>query len=102
VYVNSSIHEGVSLTVLEAMAAALPVIATAVGGTPEVITDRLTGLLVEPRSIGHLASAIQSLLRAPERRSSLGSAARARVERDFSIDAMVANYLGAYRRAIEN
>ena len=98
-YVNSSIHEGVSLTLLEAMAAGLPVVATRVGGTPEVITDRDTGLLVEPRSSGELAAAIRSLLQAPDRRLALGNAARARVERDFSLDAMTGQYLSAYRRA---
>jgi glycosyltransferase involved in cell wall biosynthesis len=102
VYVNSSVHEGVSLTLLEAMAAALSVVATSVGGTPEVIADQQTGLLVEARSAGQLASAIQSLLHVPEWRFALGNAARARVETDFSIDTMVDKYLRAYRHAKES
>jgi glycosyltransferase involved in cell wall biosynthesis len=50
VFLNSSVHEGVSLTILEAMAAGLPVVATAVGGTPEVVVHGETGMLVPSRS----------------------------------------------------
>ena len=50
VYVNCSTYEGVSLTILEAMASALPVVATAVGGNPEVVIDQETGLLVRPQA----------------------------------------------------
>ena len=102
VYVNSSIHEGISLTLLEAMAAALPVVATSVGGTPEVVVDDGTGLLVPPRSPVALAAAIGRLLADPDQRASLGSAGRGRVERCFSIDAMTARYLDVYRGLAES
>ncbi len=101
-YVNSSIHEGVSLTLLEAMSAALPIVATRVGGTPEVIGDRETGLLVPARSSAALAAAMERLLCEPESRAALGGAARARLEREFTTSAMVARYLDAYRAARES
>lgn len=97
VYVNSSASEGVSLTVLEAMAAGLPVVATHVGGTPEVLTSGVTGLLVPPDSAGAIAEAVLGLLDRPDDRARLGAAARARVVHDFSLDEMVRRYLAAYR-----
>ena len=100
VYANSSIHEGVSLTILEAMAAALPVVATAVGGTPEVVLDRRSGFLVPGRAPAALAAALRSVLNDPERAHAMGEAGRFRVKRHFSIDAMAFGYLAAYRRAV--
>jgi glycosyltransferase involved in cell wall biosynthesis len=87
----------VSLTVLEAMAAGLPVVATHVGGTPEVLTSGVTGLLVPPDSAGAIAEAVLGLLDRPDDRARLGAAARARVVHDFSLDEMVRRYLAAYR-----
>jgi glycosyltransferase involved in cell wall biosynthesis len=98
VYVNSSTHEGISLTVLEAMAATLPVVATRVGGNPEVVVDGETGLLVPARSARHLAFAISRLLHDPQLRHTMGEAARWRVKRHFAIDRMVNRYLCAYER----
>lgn len=99
VYANSSTHEGVSLTILEAMAANLPVIATAVGGTPEVVIDGETGFLTPARSPMRLAAAIEKLARAPELRRQMGDAARFRVRAHFSVDTMVTSYLQAYYEA---
>jgi glycosyltransferase involved in cell wall biosynthesis len=96
IYVNSSISEGVSLTILEAMAARLPVVATRVGGTPEVVVHGVTGTLVEARSADALASAILALATMPDRRSTLGDAGRARVEASFTIERMVADYAREY------
>ena len=97
IYVNSSTHEGVSLTILEAMAAALPVAATRVGGTPEVVLDGETGLLVPPRSPASLARALTSLASDPAARRSMGHAGRCRVKRHFSVETMTSQYLRAYR-----
>jgi len=99
VYVNCSVSEGISLTILEAMAAALPVVATSVGGTPEIVIEGTTGFLVEPRAPGRLADAAAALATAPERRAALGAAGRARVEAAFAIDRMVGEYAREYRRA---
>src|SRR6185436_14263328 len=80
VYVSSSISEGVSLTILEAMAAGVPVVATAVGGTPEIRADGEGGLLVPGRDADQLASAILSLAVDRRRRAELAAAARRRLE----------------------
>jgi glycosyltransferase involved in cell wall biosynthesis len=96
IYANSSIHEGVSLTILEAMAASIPVVATRVGGTPEVVVEDETGILVPARSAEALARAIESLSTAPERRWAMGASGRRRVERHFALDRMVSAYLEAY------
>jgi glycosyltransferase involved in cell wall biosynthesis len=100
VYVNCSLHEGISLTIMEAMAAALPVIATRVGGNPEVVVDGETGLLVPSRSTGSLVSALSALMRDPERRRQMGEAGRWRVAHDFDIRRMVAQYHCEYERVV--
>ena len=95
VYVNSSSYEGVSLTILEAMAATLPVVATRVGGNPEVVINHETGLLVE----GHaraLADAVLALASDARGRHTMGEAGRWRVKRHFSLDRMVGQYADAY------
>jgi glycosyltransferase involved in cell wall biosynthesis len=96
VFVNSSIYEGVSLTILEAMAAGVPVLATAVGGTPEIVQDGVNGRLIPSRGIREMASAIAALARDPELRARLGAAGRSRVLRSFHIDRMVHTYAGMY------
>jgi glycosyltransferase involved in cell wall biosynthesis len=98
VYVNSSIFEGVSLTILEAMATALPVIATRVGGTPEVVMDEETGCLVPSRDAAALGRALRILCEDRGRAKRLGVAGRQRVEQHFSLDAMVAKYAAVYRK----
>jgi glycosyltransferase involved in cell wall biosynthesis len=99
VYVNCSTYEGVSLTVLEAMAAGLPVIATRVGGNPEVVIDNETGLLVPAREVQPLADAIVTLASDSPRRRAMAEAGRRRVERAFSIERMVDEYRQAYQRS---
>ena len=96
VYVNCSISEGISLTILEAMAAGVPVVATSVGGTPEIVTDQV-GRLVPARDPSALADALAVLADAPALRATLGRAARARVAEHFTIEAMTARYLAMYR-----
>jgi L-malate glycosyltransferase len=96
VYVNCSVFEGISLTILEAMAAQLPVVASRVGGTPEVVVDGECGYLVEPRDPRALAGAVSNLRDHPELGLAFGRAARARVEKHFSIDRMVQQYADVY------
>lgn len=96
VYVNTSIFEGVSLTILEAMSAGLPVVATAVGGTPEVVVHDHTGLLVPPRDPHAIADALRQLIDDGDRRRLLGAAGRRRLAERFSIDRMIAEYQNAY------
>lgn len=100
-YVNSSTSEGVSLTILEAMAAALPVVATRVGGTPEIIDDTC-GRLVPARDPDALARELAALAADPALRTSLGTAARARVEARFTIERMVDEYRRVYVRPVRS
>lgn len=80
IFVLPSYAEGVPLSILEAMSYSLPVVATAVGGVPEVLTDGKTGLLVAPGNIEALRDAIGRLLVCPGLRKQLGNAGRNRVE----------------------
>ena len=97
VYANSSIHEGISLTILEAMSAGLPVVATRVGGTPEIV-DAECGRLVPPRDALALVTALAELAADVALRGTLGGAARRRVEARFTIERMVGEYRDAYYR----
>lgn len=94
-YVNCSVSEGVSLTILEAMAAALPIVATRVGGTPEVI-DSSSGKLIPSRDPAVLASTLLDLAGRPDEREDLGRAARCRLETHFTVDRMVREYGEVY------
>lgn len=98
-YANSSISEGVSLTLLEAMAAGVPVLATRVGGTPEVVRHEETGLLCSPRAPLEMSEALRRLEHSPEIRAGFARAGRQRVEAHFSLDRMVARYAAMYDRA---
>lgn len=96
VFVLSSRSEGLSNTILEAMAAGLPVVATEVGGADELVDPGVTGLLVPPRDAAALADALEDLCRSRARRESFGARARSRVETDFSIRGMVTRYESLY------
>lgn len=96
-YLNSSISEGISLTLLEAMAASRAIVATDVGGTSEVVEDGVTGALVPAREPDVMAESVSSLLAAPACRASMGKSGRRRLEQQFSIDQMVARYLAVYK-----
>lgn len=96
VFVLPSLGEGISNTILEAMASGLPVVATRVGGNPELVEDGITGRLVPPGRPGELARALLEYVDDPVRRGQAGAAARARVDARFSLDAMVRGYLGVY------
>ena len=96
VYVNSSISEGISVTILEAMAACVPVVATNVGGNPEIVSDGSNGLVVPARTPSELASAMSLLAAAPAMRRTFGLEGRRTVERDFRIDQMVDKYARIY------
>jgi glycosyltransferase involved in cell wall biosynthesis len=95
-FVLPSLFEGLPVSVLEAMAAERPVVATAIGGTDEAITSEESGLLVPPRDPAALASAIRRLQADPPFARSLAAAARARVEREFSSEATARNVMRVY------
>lgn len=100
VFVLSSSSEGLPISVLEAMATGLPVVATAVGGLPELVEDGITGFLVPPGDHAALGAAIAELVGEPERRARMGAAGRARAEAQFSIDACRSAHLELYRRLL--
>lgn len=75
-FINSSLAEGLPMSLVEAMAAGLPVVATAVGGVPELVEDQVTGYLVPPRSPEALAEALTSVLTDPQKRRQMGEAAQ--------------------------
>lgn len=95
-FVLSSVTEGISLALLEAMARGLPVVATAVGGNAEVIVDGETGMLVSPQSPAELAAAMLQVYRRPELARRMGAAGRKRVEARFDSRMMVARYESLY------
>jgi len=100
-YVNCSISEGVSLTILEAMAAALPIVATRVGGTPEVV-DAASGRLIPSRDARALSEALLQLARNPGVRAALGRSARQRLETRFTLERMVREYADVYTSVTAN
>lgn len=96
-FANSSTSEGISLTLLEAMAAELPVVATRVGGTPEVVVDGETGRLAPARDPEALAEALLDTCRDGARARAWGAAGRRRLLAHFTIDEMVRRYEDVYR-----
>jgi glycosyltransferase involved in cell wall biosynthesis len=92
--------EGLSLALVEAMGAGLPVVATAVGGTPEVVRNAHTGVLVEPRDVDVLAHALGQLAADPERRQSLGQAAADEALERFAIERHAREIAHLYRAAV--
>lgn len=98
IFVLSSIGEGISNAILEAMAAGLPVIATRVGGNVELVRDALTGRLIEPRRPEALAEALSAYFDDPGLARAHGAAGRERVATDFGLDRMLAEYMSLYRR----
>jgi len=93
-----SVHEGLPLTLLEAMALGRPVVASRVGGVPEVVRSGETGVLVEPRDVDGLASQILALLSDAALRERLGEGARQQVRRRYGMMQMVAAVEDHYRQ----
>jgi sugar transferase (PEP-CTERM/EpsH1 system associated) len=100
VFVLPSISEGASNTILEAMATGLPVVATDVGGNPELVEHGRTGLLVPAGDPVSMAQAIARYLQDPDLRAAHGAAGRARVESHFSMRSMIENYIAVYQSVL--
>jgi L-malate glycosyltransferase len=98
VFVLSSLTEGLGTSILDAMAASRPVVATTAGGIPEAVVEGVTGLLVPPGHAVPLAEAIIALLGDPQRRRAMGEAGLARVRERFTVDRMVDETLAVYER----
>jgi glycosyltransferase involved in cell wall biosynthesis len=89
IYVCSSVKEGLPYSILEAMQAGLPIVTTNVGGIPELITNGIEGILVEPQNSDALANAIVNLINNNELGIKLGEAARSKVLQNFTLEEMI-------------
>jgi len=94
------VYEPQGIVNLEAMACETAVVASDVGGIPEVVVDGETGLLVESRNATALAAAIESLVRDPDRAHAFGRAGRARAEQVFSVAAHASHVQAVYDRLL--
>lgn len=100
VFLLPSRTEGYSLALVEASAAALPIIASAVGGNGEIVQDGLSGLLIPSGDVGRLAQAMKALAQDPARRDELGRHGRDWAVREGSLDAMWERYMALYARRV--
>jgi glycosyltransferase involved in cell wall biosynthesis len=100
-FVLPSTAEGISNTVLEAMASGLPVVATEVGGNPELVEDGVTGTLVPPGNAGAMARAIAAYQDDPDLGRAHGARGRERVLERFALERMVGDYTRLYEETME-
>jgi glycosyltransferase involved in cell wall biosynthesis len=100
VVVLTSASEGTPVTIIEALAAARPVVATRVGGVPDVVDEGETGFLVRPRDTHALAERLEILARDPERRFAMGEAGRQRMLERYAVDRLVSDVDALYRELL--
>jgi glycosyltransferase involved in cell wall biosynthesis len=98
-FLNTSLHEGIPLTILEAMACGLPIVAPRVGGISEIIEDRKQGVLVEQRTPASFAGSCLEVIRSESLRIAMGNSARERFVDHFSSSRMASSYLDLYRES---
>lgn len=98
--VHPALMEGLGVALLQAAAAGVPVVASAVGGIPEAVLHGQTGLLVPPRDPAALGAAIRELLDDPARRAAVGQAAQRRVLAEFDVPAMADRHVELYRALV--
>jgi glycosyltransferase involved in cell wall biosynthesis len=96
----SSVREGTPLTILEAMASGIPVIATKVGGVPDIISDGIDGILVPPKHPLRMVDAMIDLAVRSDMRRAFGVAARKKVSEKYSLEKMGAEYARVYRESV--
>ena len=99
-FVMPSLFEGLCMAVLEAYAAGVPVVATPVGGVPSSVIEGETGKLVQPRDANALGGAILWMLKHPEKARDMGLRGRRRVEKQFTLAAMLADTQAIYERLL--
>jgi glycosyltransferase involved in cell wall biosynthesis len=100
VLLSASHEEGFSNVILEGMAAALPVVATNVGGNPEAVLDGETGYIVEPRNPESIAAALEKLMQDPHQARQMGEKGAQRVRAEFSYEAMIKGLEGLYEELL--
>jgi glycosyltransferase involved in cell wall biosynthesis len=101
VFVLPSGNEGTPVTAIEALASGCPVVATRVGGVPDVVDDGIDGFLVEPGAVAELASRLAELARDPELRARMGVAGRERMATRYAVDRLVDDVDRLYRELLE-
>jgi glycosyltransferase involved in cell wall biosynthesis len=101
-FVLSSLWEGLSVALLEAMAAGKPIVATAVSGTTQAMNHGRTGLIVPPRDSQALAEAILQLLSNPKEAQAMGLTAKRRVEVEFSAKKQAEEHIALYYRLMND
>jgi glycosyltransferase involved in cell wall biosynthesis len=102
IFILPSLHEGLGVSVLEAMAAGRPVVASRVGGLSEIVVDGKTGLLVPPADSAALSEAIAALIAEPGRARAMGQAAAAHARERFSLELMAARNEEYYFEVLDN
>ena len=100
-FVLSSVNEGTPVVAIEALAAARPVVATRVGGVPDVVTEGVDGFLVEPGDVEALAERLERLARDPELRGAMGEAGRARVLPRYAVARLIDDIDRLYRSLLD-
>ena len=100
IFALPSLSEGIPMALLEAMAASRPIVASRVGGIPEIIEDGVDGYLVEPMDVNNLAERCQRLIESPDVARKMGEQGRKRVERDFSATAMADRVASVYKELL--
>jgi glycosyltransferase involved in cell wall biosynthesis len=100
IFALPSLDEGFGFAALEAMAAGLPVVATNVGGLPELVVDGQTGWLVPARDTTSLADCLRRLIADAEKRQAMGAAGRQRAQQDFPLSRMVEQIVAVYDRVL--
>ncbi len=100
-FVLSSVNEGTPVVAIEALAAARPVVATRVGGVPDVVTDGVDGFLVEPGDVEALAERLERLARDPKLRTAMGEAGRTRVLPRYAVARLIDDIDRLYRSLLE-
>jgi glycosyltransferase involved in cell wall biosynthesis len=99
IFVLPSLHEGIPMVLLEALALKRPVIASRVGGIPEVVLNSRSGMLVSPANVTELASGLKEMIQDPCRARELGTMGRSQVEQEFNAS-MMANQTAAVYRSL--
>ncbi|MCP4672185.1 MAG: glycosyltransferase [Desulfobacula sp.] len=98
VFLLISENEGISNTILEAMASGLPIIATRVGGNPELVNDMENGLLIEPKDVNAVVNALEFYIDHSDRRMKFSKMSRKKAVNHFALKKMVRNYVNLYKR----